>query len=163
MDRVKCIGPYLLLGLVAHHPLDRRAYVGDGATCIEDRDDIGGVLYQGAEAFLALFYNLLNLLALGYVADESEHQTPAVLHGVAQVYGVERYLDRDLLTVLAHCGQIQNNVGVDVGSVACIPVAGHARLALGLEAFWDDHGPTVVACLRGGVSEDLSRGRVPQD
>ena len=108
---------------------------------------ISEVFCQRAEALLALFDDILGFLALGDVADDSEHQALAVLDVVAQAYGAERYLDRDFLSVLAHCGQIQYNVEVDVGSVARIPVARHTCLALRLEAFRDDNGPTVVACL----------------
>ena len=57
------------LRAVAHHLLDRRACVADGAVGFEDRDDIGAVLYQGAEALLALYDYSLDLLTLGDVLD----------------------------------------------------------------------------------------------
>src|SRR5215216_3245196 len=69
MDRAECVGPYLLFRPVARHPLDCRAYVVDGAVGVEDRDDIGAVLYQRAETLLALYDTFLELLALGYVLD----------------------------------------------------------------------------------------------
>src|SRR5215217_873762 len=69
MDRVECVGSYLLFRLVAGYPLDCRAYVVDGAVGLENRDDIRTVLYQRAEALLALFDNHLDLLALGDVLD----------------------------------------------------------------------------------------------
>src|SRR5215208_6415772 len=69
MHGVKCVGPYLLFRLVARHPLDCWAYVVDGAVGVEDRDDIGAVLYQRAEALLALYDTFLELLALGDVLD----------------------------------------------------------------------------------------------
>src|SRR3712207_4748614 len=76
MDGAKRVGPYLLFGLVARDPLDCRAYVADGAVGLENRDDIGGVLYQRAESLLALFDDFLDLLTLGDVADDSDHQAP---------------------------------------------------------------------------------------
>ena len=69
MDGAECVGPYLLFGPVAHHLLDCRACVADGAVGVEDRDDIGTVLYQGAEALLALYDYSLDLLTLGDVLD----------------------------------------------------------------------------------------------
>src|SRR5215217_381251 len=69
MDRAECVGLYLLFRLVASYPLDCRAYVVDRAVGLEDRDDIGAVLYQRAEALLALFDTFLDLLALGDVLD----------------------------------------------------------------------------------------------
>src|SRR5215204_6065030 len=83
MDRAECVGPYLLFRLKARHPLDCRAYVVDGAVGVEDRDDIGAVLYQRAEALLALYDTFLDLLALGYVldlADEVEGLVLLVVH-----------------------------------------------------------------------------------
>jgi hypothetical protein len=65
MDGGKCVGPYLLFRRVAQHPLDCRACVADGAVGLENRDDIGGVLYQRAEALFIRFDILLDLLALG--------------------------------------------------------------------------------------------------
>src|SRR5688572_10585629 len=65
MDGAECVGPYLLFGPVSHHLLDCRACVADGAVGVEDRDDIGTVLYQGAEALLALYDYYLALLTLG--------------------------------------------------------------------------------------------------
>ena len=59
--------PICSFGLVAHNLLDRRACVADGAVGVEDRDDIGAVLYQGAEALLALYDYSLDLLTLGDV------------------------------------------------------------------------------------------------
>src|SRR5918993_3182730 len=69
MDRAECVGPYLLFRPVARHPLDCRAYVVDGAVAVEDRDDIGAVLYQRAEALLTLYDYFLDLLALGDILD----------------------------------------------------------------------------------------------
>src|SRR5215213_6608448 len=79
MDRAECVGPYPLLGLVARYPLDCRAYVVDGAVGVENRDDIGAVLYQRAEALLALDDNFLDLLALGYVLDLGDEVEVLVL------------------------------------------------------------------------------------
>src|SRR5919107_5164165 len=69
MDRAEGVGPYLLFRPVARHPLDCRAYVADGAVGIENRDDIGTVLYQRAEALLALYDYFLDFLTLGDVLD----------------------------------------------------------------------------------------------
>src|SRR3954447_21949115 len=69
MDRAERVGPYLLFRPVARHPLDCRAYVADGAIGVEDRDDIRAVLYQSAEALLALYDYFLELLAFAYVLD----------------------------------------------------------------------------------------------
>src|SRR5215217_1621225 len=83
MDRAECVGSYLLFRLVASYPLDCRAYVVDGTVGLEDRDDIGAVLYQRAEALLALYDTFLDLLALGYVldlADEVEGLVLLVVH-----------------------------------------------------------------------------------
>src|ERR671910_2959902 len=83
MDRAECVGPYLLFRLKARHPLDCRAYVADGAVGVEDRDDIGAVLYQRAEALLAFFDCFLDLLAFAHVldlADEVERLVLLVVH-----------------------------------------------------------------------------------
>src|SRR5215216_4000518 len=83
MDRVECVGPYLLFRPVAGHPLDCRAYVVHGAVRVEDRDDIGAVLYQRAEALLAFFDCFLDLLAFAhvlYLADEVERLVLLVVH-----------------------------------------------------------------------------------
>src|ERR671913_669247 len=83
MDRAECVGPYLLFRPVARHPLDCRAYVANGAVGLEDRDDIGAVLYQRAEALLALCDYSLDLLAFAHVldlADEVERLVLLVLH-----------------------------------------------------------------------------------
>src|SRR5215203_346762 len=69
MDRAECVGSYLLFRPVARHPLDCRAYVANGAVGLEDRDDIGAVLYQRAEALLALYDYSLDLLAFAHVLD----------------------------------------------------------------------------------------------
>src|SRR5215203_577835 len=69
MDRAECVGSYLLFRPVARHPLDCRAYVANGAIGLEDRDDIGAVLYQRAEALLALYDYSLDLLAFAHVLD----------------------------------------------------------------------------------------------
>src|SRR5918998_6086873 len=87
MDRAECAGPYLLFRLVAYHPLDRRAHVADGAVGVEDRDDVRSMLYQRAEALLAL-------LALGDVADHTREQPLPILMGFA-----EGHLDRKLAAV----------------------------------------------------------------
>ncbi len=52
----------------AQYSLDRRALVADGAVGLEDRDDVRGVLDEGAETLLALPEFLLRLLALGHRA-----------------------------------------------------------------------------------------------
>src|SRR5215204_7506221 len=83
MDRAECVGPYLLFRPVARHPLDCRAYVVDGAFGVEDRDDIGAVLYQRAEALFAFFDCFLDLLAFAhvlYLADEVERLVLLVVH-----------------------------------------------------------------------------------
>src|SRR5688500_399264 len=69
MDGAKCVDPYLLFSLVAHYLRDCRACVADGAVGVEDRDDIGIVLYQRAEALLALYDYFLDFLTLGDVLD----------------------------------------------------------------------------------------------
>src|SRR5215207_9774009 len=56
-----------VFGVVARHPLDRRADVAYGAVGVDHRDDVGGVLHQGAEALLALMKRSLGLLAFGNV------------------------------------------------------------------------------------------------
>src|SRR5215203_2437624 len=96
MDGAKCVDPYLLFGLVAHHPLDCGAYVADGAVSLENRDDVGGVLYQRAEALLALFDSCLGLLALGDVADHTREQPVPILMGFAK-----GHFDRELAAVFA--------------------------------------------------------------
>src|SRR5215216_4187228 len=96
MDLVECVGPYLLFRLVAHHPLDCRAYVADGAVGLENCDDIGGVLYQRAKALLALFDSILELLALGDVPDHTREQPFSILVSFA-----EGHLDRELAAVFA--------------------------------------------------------------
>src|SRR5215211_4333379 len=83
MDRAECIGPYPLFRPVACHPLDCRAYVADGAIGVEDRDDIGAVLYQRAEALLAFYDYFLGLLTFAhvlYLADEIERLVLLVVH-----------------------------------------------------------------------------------
>src|ERR687893_2155477 len=79
MDRVECVGPYLLFRLVACHLLNCRAYVVDGAVGSEDRDDIGAVLYQRAEALLALYDYFLDLLAFAHVLDLGDEVEGLVL------------------------------------------------------------------------------------
>ena len=88
MDGVERVGPYLLLGGAARHPLDRRAYVADGAVGFEDGDGIGGVLYQRAESLLALFDGFIGLLALGDIANDGQHQAPSGFsQALDQLYG----------------------------------------------------------------------------
>src|SRR5215203_2643676 len=96
MDRAECGSPYLLFRLVAHYPLDRRTYVADRAVGLEDGDDVGGVLYQGAEPLLALLDYCLDLFALGNVTDHTCEQPFPILVGLA-----ERHLDRELAAVFA--------------------------------------------------------------
>jgi hypothetical protein len=71
----------------------------EGGLGLDVLDVDGGrdILDQGAIPELGLFGPHLRLLALGYLADDGEYQVPAVLRVMAQAYGAERYLDRDLL------------------------------------------------------------------
>src|SRR5918994_1707353 len=96
MDGAKCVGPYLLLGPVARYPLDCWAYVSNGAVGLEERDDVGGVLQQSAEALLALLDNFHDLLALGDIADHTREQLFPILTGFA-----EGHLARELAAVFA--------------------------------------------------------------
>src|SRR5918997_1727890 len=91
MDRVECVGPYLLFRLVACHLLNCRAYVVDGAVGSEDRDDIGAVLYQRAEALLALYDYFLDLLAFAHVLDLGDEVE--VLHIDLQIVGMGYLLE----------------------------------------------------------------------
>jgi hypothetical protein len=104
---------------VTEHSLYLWAIVEGGLGLdVHDVDDGRDILDQGAIPELGLLGPHLRLLALGYVADDGECQGPTVLRGMAQAYGAERYLDRDLLAVLAHRWQLQYDVGVDVGPVS---------------------------------------------
>src|SRR5215217_7878722 len=96
MDGAKCVDPYLLFGPVARYPLDCWAYVADGAVGTEDRDDIGGVLHQGAEPLLALSNGVLDPLAFGDVADHTREQPFPILMSLAH-----GHLYRELATVFA--------------------------------------------------------------
>src|SRR5215204_2619858 len=101
VNGAECAGPYLLLGLVAHHPLDCRAYVADGAVGLEECDDIGAVPYQGAEALLALLDDFLDLLALSDVTDDGRKQPFTILEDFT-----EGHFDRKLATVFAKPHQL---------------------------------------------------------
>src|SRR5919112_783909 len=96
MDRAECVGPDLLFRLVAHYPLDGRTYVADRAVGLEDRDDVGRVLYQGAEALLTLLDYCLDLFTLGNVTDHTCEQPFPILVGLA-----EGHLDGKFAAVVA--------------------------------------------------------------
>src|SRR5215204_6406341 len=96
MNGAECAGPYPLLGPIARHSLDCRAYVPNCAVGLEECDDVGGVLKQGADALLAFFKGFLDLLALGDVADHTREQSFTILIGFA-----EGHLDRELAAVLS--------------------------------------------------------------
>ena len=74
VDVIEGLLPGPLFGMVAQNPLDRRTLVVNDTVGLEDGDDVRGVLDEGAKAPLVLFERLLSPLALGYVADDSQHE-----------------------------------------------------------------------------------------
>src|SRR5918998_81497 len=126
MNRAECAGTYPLLGTVARHPLDRRAYVPHCAVGIEECDDIGGVPYQGAEALLALLEDFLDLLALGDVADYGREQSFTILKGFT-----EGHFDRKLAAVFSQpheLGRVAHHARFARSHVAA--QSGHAEFSV---------------------------------
>src|SRR5215213_9856323 len=126
MNEAECAGPYPLLGPVARHPLDCRAYVPNCAVDLEESDDVGGVPKQGADALLALFKSFLDLLALGDVADHTREQSFTILIGFA-----EGHLNGELAAVLSQpheLGRAAHDARLARSQVTVQP--GHAKFSV---------------------------------
>src|SRR5215211_3457875 len=150
MDLVECVGPYLLFRLVAHHPLDCRANVADGAVGLENCDDIGGVLYQRAKALLALFDSILELLALGDVPDHTREQPFSILVSFA-----EGHLDRELAAVFAQRYELRRAAHHARFARSKVTVqSGHAKFSVSFGHKQRDRLPDDLFC---PVAEDAFR------
>ncbi len=72
-------GPDDLPGRVAEHGLDGRALVGHAPAVVDDRDHVGGVLDQGAEAIVAALLGEGRGARGGHVGDRHGHGVRALL------------------------------------------------------------------------------------
>src|SRR5215208_669899 len=112
-----------------------RPFVPAGHLTIRIEHEDGVVfhaLHQQTKPFLVLPQRLLSPLALGNVPDDSEHEAPASIRVLSQSYGAQGQLYVDHFAAFRQCGQFQQPVGVDVGSVASLSVASYALPMLGL-------------------------------
>ncbi len=101
--------------------------------------------------------------AVGGVSHDGQHEAPLHRRPAHGLYGAQGRLDAYLLPALAHGGQVQHRIRVDVAPAARIAVTGHASPVACLEVIGDQLLHAHPERLGGGVAEDLFCGRVPQD
>ena len=80
----------------ARKPRRLRIYVVKLPGAVRRKDHVGYIFHHTAVLLLAFLECKLYLLAFGYVASDSQHQTPAI-----DFHGMGRDLDIDLRSVLA--------------------------------------------------------------